>query len=183
MLTEQEAFFTGCWSKDGDFDPCESAGAVVKALFWGLTLSLSIAGGALWFAYWYMTDSDTAAHLIRERAVNYFPGSSLEPGRVRVRPLLGEVVFNQLHLVQRIDGAPFEVLRIPYMNIRINTRKLAKGEVEAKEVVVSMPTLRLRRRRDGTWNLDGLLADPWPRPVDQHAADSHPESHARALCR
>ena len=34
---------------------------IVKALFWGLTLSLSIAGGALWFAYWYMTDSDTAA--------------------------------------------------------------------------------------------------------------------------
>ena len=27
-----------------------------------------------------------------------------------------------------------------------------------------MPTLRLRRRRDGTWNLDGLLADPWPGP-------------------
>ena len=31
-------------------------------------------------------------------------------------------------------------------------------------MVVSQPTLRLRRRRDGTWNLDGLLADPWPGP-------------------
>ena len=31
-------------------------------------------------------------------------------------------------------------------------------------MVVSQPTLRLRQRRDGTWNLDGLLADPWPGP-------------------
>ena len=50
------------------------------------------------------------------------------------------------------------------MNIRINTRKLAKGHLEAREVEVSQPTLRLRRRPDGTWNLDGLLADPWPGP-------------------
>ena len=59
---------------------------------------------------------------------------------------------------------PFEVLQIPWLNIRINTQKLAKGRLEAREVVVSQPTLRLRRRRDGTWNLDGLLADPWPGP-------------------
>ena len=137
---------------------------IVKIVFWGVLLSLSISGGALWFAYWYMTDSDTAARLIREHAVKYFPGSTLEPGRVRIRPLLGEVVLNQLQLLQRIDGMPFEVLRIPWLNIRINTRKLAKGELEAKEVVVSHPILRLRRRRDGKWNLDGLLADPWPGP-------------------
>ena len=31
-------------------------------------------------------------------------------------------------------------------------------------MVVSQPTLRLRRRRDGSWNLEGLLADPWPGP-------------------
>jgi hypothetical protein len=137
---------------------------IVKILFWGLLLSFSIAGGALWFAYWYMTDSETAARLIREHAVKFFPGSSLEPGRVRIRPILGEIVLNQLQLLQRIDGTPFEVLRIPWLNIRINTRKLAKGELEAKEVVVSHPILRLRRRRDGKWNLDGLLADPWPGP-------------------
>ena len=44
----------------------------------------------------------------------------------------GEVVFHQLSLMQRIDGAPFEVLRIPWLNIRINTRKLAKGQLEAQ---------------------------------------------------
>ena len=54
---------------------------VVKTLLWVLTLCLSICGGALWFAYWYITDSETAARLIREHSVKYFPGSTLEPGR------------------------------------------------------------------------------------------------------
>jgi len=137
---------------------------VLKVLFWGSTLCMSILAGGLWFAYWYMTDSETAAHLIREQAVRYFPRSTLEPGRVRIRPFVGEVVLRDLQLIQRIDNAPFEVLRIPWLNVRINTGKLAKGQFEAREVVVSQPTLRLRRRRDGTWNLDGLLADPWPGP-------------------
>ena len=47
---------------------------VVKALIWGLVLCLSILGGGLWFAYWYMTDGETVAQLIREHAVRYFPG-------------------------------------------------------------------------------------------------------------
>ena len=111
-----------------------------------------------------MTDGEWVAQLIREGAVRYFPGSTLDPGRVRVSLYGGELVFRELKLIQRIDNAPFEVLRIPWLSVRINTKKLAKGSLEAREVVVSQPTLRLRRRRDGTWNLDGLLADPWPGP-------------------
>ena len=60
---------------------------VMKALFWGLVLCLSILGGGLWFAYWYMTDGETVAQLIREHAVRYFPGSTLDPGRVQIQPV------------------------------------------------------------------------------------------------
>ena len=137
---------------------------VVKALVWGLVLSLSILGGGLWFAFWYMTDGETVAQIIREGAVPYFPGSTLDPGRVHISMYGGKVEFHQVSLTQRIDGAPFQVLHIPWLNIRINTQKLAQGRLEAREVVVSHPTLRLRHRRDGTWNLDGLLANPWPGP-------------------
>jgi hypothetical protein len=137
---------------------------VFKVLLWGLLLCVSIVVGGLWFAYWYITDGDTVAQLIREKAVAYFPGSSLDPGRVRLSLYGGDVEFRQLRLLQKIDGAPFEVLRVPWLKIRINTRKLAKGHLEARDVVVGQPTLRLRRRRNGTWNLEGLLADPWPGP-------------------
>lgn len=53
---------------------------VARALFWGLVLCFSTLVGGLWFAYWYLTDGDTVAQLIREKAVRYFPGSTLEPG-------------------------------------------------------------------------------------------------------
>ena len=102
---------------------------MVKALSWGFVLCLSILAGGLWFAYWYMTDSDTVAQMIRERAVRYFPGSTLDPGQVHISLFGGKAEFRQLRLVQRIDGAPFEVLRIPWLNIRINTRKLAEGPI------------------------------------------------------
>ena len=68
---------------------------VVKALMWGLVLCFSILVGGLWFAYWYMTDGDTVAQLIREHAVRYFPGSTLDPGRVQISLYGGEVVFRR----------------------------------------------------------------------------------------
>ena len=49
---------------------------VAKVMFWGLVLCLSILGGGLWFAYTYVTDSETAARLIRQYAVRYLPSSS-----------------------------------------------------------------------------------------------------------
>jgi hypothetical protein len=41
------------------------------------------------------------------------------------------------------------------------------GRFDLKEVVVAQPRLRLRRRGDGTWNVLGLLADPWPLPPSE----------------
>src|SRR4029077_13377555 len=85
-------------------------------------------------------------------------------GRVRPRLLAGEVVLRQLQLRQQIDGASFDALKIPWLHIRISPRKLLQGLLEVRSVEVVEPTLRLCRRRDGTWNLQGLFADPWPAP-------------------
>ena len=41
---------------------------------------------------------------------------------------------------------------------------MLRGELDVREVDVVQPTLRLCQRPDGTWNLQGLLADPWPGP-------------------
>src|SRR5262249_31841236 len=64
----------------------------------------------------------------------------------------------------RIRGTPFQTLHIPRLNIQVNTRKLLHGELDVREVDVVWPTLRLCQRPDGTWNLEGLLAHPWPGP-------------------
>ncbi len=135
---------------------------VAKVCFWGLLFTLAVIVGGLWRAYTYVTDSETAARWIKLYAVRYLPGSDLDAGRVRVR--LSQWTLNQARIHQRIDGQWFETLRVPWLHILINTRKLLHGELELREVDVSLPTLRLCQRRDGTWNLQGLLADPWPGP-------------------
>ncbi len=135
-----------------------------KVVFWGLVLCLSILGGGLWFAYTYVTDSANAARWIRQYAVKYLPGSELDPGRVRMRPLIGELTLNEARIFQKIGGSPFQTLRVRWLNILVNTRKMMRGELDVQEVDVVQPTLRLCQRADGTWNLQGLLADPWPGP-------------------
>ena len=61
-------------------------------------------------------------------------------------------------------GTIFETLRIAFLQIKVNPRKLVEGEFEPRSIVVGQPTLRLCCRKDGTWNLQGLVADPWPGP-------------------
>jgi hypothetical protein len=137
---------------------------VAKVLFWTFVLCLTILGGGLWYAYSYVTDSETAARLIKQYASRYLPQSNVDPGRVRLRPLIGELTLNNLQIYQRIEDRPFQALRIPWLRIGINPKKLLKGQLDLRQVSVVQPTLRLCHRRDGTLNLQGLLADPWPGP-------------------
>ncbi len=137
---------------------------VARFLFWGLVLCFSSLAGGLWFAYWYFTDSNTISRIIREHAVRYLPRASLDPGRVRPNLRAGELALHDVKLQQAIDGAMFETLRIPYLSLQVNLRKLAEGEFAPSKIVIGTPTLRLRGRKNGTWNLQGLLADPWPGP-------------------
>ncbi|WP_406698706.1 AsmA-like C-terminal region-containing protein [Singulisphaera sp. Ch08] len=138
---------------------------VWKALFWGTFFILTCLGGVIGFAYWYATDSETVAALINSESKRFLPGSDVIVGRARIRPLLGEIKLSHLQINQTIDTGPFQTLRLPWMLIQYNARAMFKGKFEPVKVVISQPRLRLRQRKDGTWNLQGLLADPWPGPM------------------
>ncbi len=137
---------------------------VAKVLFWTIVFCMSVLFGALWFAYTYLTDSETASRLIRQYASKYLPGSGLDPGRVRLSLLRGELTLNNLQILQSIDDRPYPSLHVPWLRIGIDPKKLVKGQLDFRQVSVVYPTLRLCHRRDGTLNLQGLLADPWPGP-------------------
>ena len=137
---------------------------VAKVMIWGVVLCLSILGGGLWFAYTYVTDSETAARLLKQYLSQFLPGSDVDPGRVRLKPFLGELTLINAQVFQRIDGRPFQALRIPWLRIGIDPRKLMRGQLDLHHVLVVQPSLRLCYRRDGSLNLKGLLADPWPGP-------------------
>ncbi|MBV8382865.1 MAG: hypothetical protein JOZ63_09670 [Planctomycetaceae bacterium] len=138
---------------------------VWKAMFWGMVLVLTSLAGGLWFAYAYVTDSATLAGLIKAEGPRYLAGARLELSKARVRPFVGEINLTQVALRQVIDGSPFVALKIPWLHIRHSPRAMLRRQFVPSEVVVAQPTLRLRRRKDGTWNLQGLLADPWPGPT------------------
>jgi hypothetical protein len=133
-------------------------------VFWGTALLASAVVGGVWFAYAYVTDSETLATMLREHAPRYFPGSRLVVGRVRVRPLVGDVSFSQIAVWQKLDGVDYQALRIPWLDVRHDVSALLQGQLLPSEVVVAQPMFRLTRRKDGTWNLQGFLADPWPGP-------------------
>jgi hypothetical protein len=137
---------------------------VARFLFWGLVLCFSSLAGGLWYAYWYITDSETISRIIREHAVRYLPHTILEPGRVRPSFRSGELVLHDLKLKQPIDGALFETLYIAFLQLQVNPRKLLQGHFASGRIIIGHPTLRLKARNDGSWNLQGLLADPWPGP-------------------
>src|SRR4051812_35489589 len=137
---------------------------VRKLFLWGALLILAILAGGLCLAYMYVTDGTTVGALIEAEIPRYLPGLRLKLGRGKVRALVGEINLTHASLEQKIDGMPFEAATIPGLRVRHEARAMLRGEFVPREVVVSYPTLRLRRRNDGTWNLQGLLADPWPGP-------------------
>jgi hypothetical protein len=133
-----------------------------KVIAWGLVFVLAVLAGALAFAYTYVTDSKTLVALIDAQVPRFFPGARLKIERAQLRPLLGQVDLKQIVLWQRLDGRAFAAARVPWLQVRCDLQALWHGKLDPREVIVAYPTLRLKRRRDGTWNLQGLLADPWP---------------------
>lgn len=138
---------------------------VWKAFFWTIFLLMTCLGGVVGFAFWYVTDSETVAALIHSQGKRFLPGSDVNVGRVRIRPLLGEINFQHLQINQPLDRTPFQTLRLPWAKIEYNARAMLKGKFEPYRVMIAQPTLRLKQRKDGTWNLQRFLADPWPGPM------------------
>jgi hypothetical protein len=135
-----------------------------KLIIWGFILVSAVLTGAVTFAYSYVTDSDTLAKLIRDQAPRFLPTSLLLVDRVQVRPFVGEVTLSQIQLWQKVNRKAFLTAQLPWINIRHDLRALWHGRFEPREIIVTHMTLQLRRRDDGTWNVQDRLADPWPGP-------------------
>lgn len=137
---------------------------VWRVLGWGMVVVLASLAGGIWFAFNYLTSGETIARVIKAGLPRYLPHTRVEIGRARTSLVKGEIHISNLLIQQVIDGQLFPTLRLPWLRIRHNPRAMVDGRFEPTEVAVSQPTLRLIRRKDGSWNLDGLLADPWPGP-------------------
>ncbi len=140
---------------------------VRKVVGWVLLLLVAVAIGGGWFAYSYVTDNETLRAAIREGAPRFLPGCVVDVQRVHVRPFLGRIVLGVVSLRKREGVNPELVGSSPWVQVSYDPWAMLDGRFDLKEVVVAQPRLRLRRRADGTWNVLGLLADPWPLPPSE----------------
>ncbi|MBV8488797.1 MAG: hypothetical protein JO161_11005, partial [Planctomycetaceae bacterium] len=136
-----------------------------KIMAWGLLLLTLLSAAAAWFAYALLTNGETAARVIKGEALRFLPRAIVETGKVNIGLLRGQITVTQVQIRQWIDGQPFLTGKIPWISMRLDPRRLLHGRFEPGAVIISQPTLRLCQQRDGRWNLQGLIADPWPAPA------------------
>src|SRR5207249_8735788 len=117
-----------------------------KIFAWGTIVLLASLAGGLWFAYVHVTDSDTLIRLIKATLPRYLPGSQIGLTHAQLRPFKGEIHLDKISVRQVLDGAPFLTASIPWLSVRHNARAMLEGRFEPSEVVVTHPTLRVRRR-------------------------------------
>jgi hypothetical protein len=123
----------------------------------------SLSGG-IGFAYVYFTDSKTITRLITAAIPRYLPGTWVDLKHARLGLFRSEVQLRQLVLFQVIDGVTVPTASIPWLGIRYDSHTAMEGRFAPTQIDVAQPVLRVFRRKDGTWNLQRLLADPWPGP-------------------
>ncbi len=114
-------------------------------------------------AYLYVTDSETLADLIRRESPRFLPGCRVDVDRVKVRPFFGDVILNAVS-IREPGGESFgPMVAASYrVTVRFDPWAMFKGRFEPREVTVVRPKIRLRQKPDGSWNVQGLLANPWP---------------------
>ena len=135
-----------------------------RILGWGMVVVLASLTGGLWFAYIYATDSETLAGVIREAAPRFLPGARVDVLSVKPKLLKGEVHLNQVSVMQPLDGSPFQVIRIPWLSVRQDPKRLLEGRLERVDPLGQQrppaEPARMGRSRQGRNPIEPFWAEP-----------------------
>ncbi len=135
-----------------------------KLAVWSVILPITVFVGGAWSAFGHVADGGEVAELLEREAVRLLPDSTLEIGRLQLRPFEGIATLEQSRIRQEIEGFSRPTLEVAWLRVQFDVWELLHGKFMPRKVTVAQPTFRLTRRPDGSWNLQGLLADPWPLP-------------------
>ena len=136
-----------------------------KVLLWTLALLVAVVVGGVWFAYAYVTDSRTLAALIRAAGPALPAGDAARPGpgprpAVRGRGQPEPRLRPPDDRRRELPGHPHPLAAHP-----ARRPGDAQGQVRAARGGGDPSDAPALPAQDGTWNLQGLLADPWPGPT------------------
>ncbi len=126
-------------------------------------LFFGAAACGCWYAYSYFTDNGRLAALLRRHAKKYLRDGRLDVARVEPNLVQGEVVVTQATIWQVFERNQFLALKVPWLKVKQNPKRLAEGKFLPSEIVIVQPTLRIRRSASGQWNLDHLLSKTLPK--------------------
>ncbi len=139
-----------------------------KIIGWCFVMFVATLVGGGYFAFTYVTDNETLRAAITEGAKRFLPTSQFDMNRVLVRPIAGRITLQTVMIRQFENGIPKLFGSSPWIQINYDPWAMLDGKFDLKEVVVAQPKLRIRRRKDGTWNFVGFLANPWPLPPGEY---------------
>src|SRR4051794_8948557 len=105
-----------------------------KAFFWGVFFSTACLTGVIGFAVWYINGKDMLANVITAEIPRYLPTSRMNLRHAKIRVLGGEIELKEAHVLQKIDGASFPILRLPWLRIRFDPRMLLKRQFVPRNV-------------------------------------------------
>lgn len=124
---------------------------LVRGVVYGI-VAVCAAGGAL---YQRWTNPVAVREHVMGKLGYLFPGAQVSVDSARLR-LLGGIQVNDLRLTRRDDPEQDEFLHVPSAVFYHDKEKLLEGELTIRKMELYRPRLRVRRGRDGHWNVQGL---------------------------
>lgn len=130
---------------------------IVRGIVYGIISAA--AGGALLYQRW------TNPGAVREQVIaeigKTFPGAHVSVDSARLR-ILGGIQLDGLRLTRDDDPEKHEFLHVPSAIFYHDKEKILDGELKLRKIELVRPRLRIRRERDGSWNLQNVLRQALP---------------------
>ena len=125
---------------------------IVRGIVYGILGAVAIA--ALIYQRW--TNPGAVREQIIAEISKAFPGAQVSVDSARLR-ILGGIQLNGLRLTRGDDPGKHEFLHVPSAIFYHDKQKILEGEFTLHKIELIRPRLRIRRERDGTWNLKDLV--------------------------
>jgi hypothetical protein len=128
---------------------------LVRGLVFSVMGGLALAG----FLYQHWTNPAAVRRQVLDKLAGQFSGAwvSVESAHIR---LLGGISVRELRVGRQDDADQTDLAHVPAALFYPDKEQVVNGRFTLRKVELYHPVLRLRRNRDGRWNVVGLLAPP-----------------------
>jgi hypothetical protein len=125
---------------------------IVRGVVYGIIGAAATA--ALVYQRW--TNPGAVREQVIAALTKAFPGAHVSVDSARLR-ILGGIQLNGLRLTRADDQEKNEFLNVPSAIFYHDKEKILDGELTLRKIELIRPRLRVRRGRDGKWNLQDLV--------------------------